>query len=122
VELPRNSLVVAFFHGEDLTIPGGDDRAEPGDDALILGTTDVIDDAELVVTTNKKVLGSVVLAGGGDTGRAVAKALEPLKLRVKIIERDRDDVYAILILIVELDKKREFFNTGNTPGSPKVNQ
>lgn len=90
VELPRNSLIVAFFHGEDLTIPGGDDRAEPGDDALLLGTTNVIDDAELAVTTNKKVLGSVVLAGGGDTGRAVAKALQPLKLRVKLIERDRE--------------------------------
>lgn len=90
VDLPRNSLIVAFFHGDELTIPGGDDRAEPGDDALLLGTADVIDDAELAVTTNKKVLGSVVLAGGGDTGRAVAKALEPLKLRVKLIERDRE--------------------------------
>jgi trk system potassium uptake protein TrkA len=90
VQLPRNSLIVAFFHGEELTIPGGDDRAEPGDDALLLGTADVIDDAELAVTTNKKVLGSVVLAGGGDTGSAVAKALQPLKLRVKIIERDRE--------------------------------
>ena len=90
VDLPRNSLIVAFFHGDDLTIPGGDDRAEPGDDALLLGTANVIDDAELAVTTNKKVLGSVVLAGGGDTGRAVAKALEPLKLRVKLIERDRE--------------------------------
>ena len=90
VDLPRNALIVAFFHGEDLTIPGGDDRAEPGDDALLLGTADVIDAAELAVTTNKKVLGSVVLAGGGDTGRAVAKALEPLKLRVKLIERDRE--------------------------------
>jgi trk system potassium uptake protein TrkA len=90
VQLPRNSLIVAFFHGEELTIPGGDDRAEPGDDALLLGTADVIDDAELAVTTNKKVLGSVVLAGGGDTRSAVAKALQPLKLRVKIIERDRE--------------------------------
>ena len=90
VDLPRNSLVVAFFHGDELTIPGGDDRARAGDDALILGTADVIDQAELVVTTNRKVLGSVVLAGGGDTGRAVAKALEPLKLQVKLIERDRE--------------------------------
>jgi len=88
VQLPRNSLIVAFFHGDELTIPGGDDQAEPGDDALLLGTADIIDQAELAVTTNKKVLGSVVIAGGGDTGEAVAKALEPLKLRVKIIERD----------------------------------
>lgn len=90
VDLPRNSLIVAFFHGDELTIPAGDDRAEPGDDALLLGTTDVIDQAELTVTTNRKVLGSVVIVGGGDSGRAVAKALEPLKLRVRIIERDRD--------------------------------
>ncbi len=89
VKLPRNSLIVAFFHGDQLTIPGGDDRAEAGDDALLLGTTDVIDQAELAVTTNKKVFGSVVIVGGGDTGKAVAKALEPLELRVRIIERER---------------------------------
>jgi len=89
VKLPVNALVVAFFHGDRLTIPGGDDRAEVGDDALLLGTTEVIEKAELAVTTNRKVFGSVVIAGGGDTGRAVAKALLPLDLRVKIIERDR---------------------------------
>lgn len=89
VTLPRNSLVVAFYRGKDLIIPGGDDRAQPGDDALILGTADCIEQAELSVTRHRKVLGDVVVAGGGGTGRAVARSLQPLGLRVKVIERDR---------------------------------
>lgn len=87
--MPKNSLIVAFYRGDHLIIPGGDDRAEPGDDALLLGTTDCIEQAELSVTSHRKVIGSVVLVGGGRTGRAVARALEPLKVHTKMIERDR---------------------------------
>jgi trk system potassium uptake protein len=89
VSLPRNSLVAAFYRGDDLIIPGGDDQAMEGDDALILGTTDVIEKAELTISNHRKVIGTVVIAGGGETGRSVAKALAPLHIPVKIIEIDK---------------------------------
>ncbi len=63
VLLPRNSLVAAFYRGDDLIIPGGDDQAQEGDDALILGTSDVIEQAELAVSNHRKVIGKVVIAG-----------------------------------------------------------
>lgn len=89
VELPRHSLVVAFFRGEDLIIPSGDDRAEPGDEALLLGRTEVIGRVERMVTREREELGTVVIAGGGETCVAVARALQGLDVRVKIIESER---------------------------------
>jgi trk system potassium uptake protein TrkA len=89
VPLPDDTLVVAYFHGEELIIPGGDDRAEPGDSALLLGTTDAIGRAERMLSSGQQDLGTVVLAGGGSTGTTVAQALEQHHIQVKILERDR---------------------------------
>ena len=91
VEMPANSLVVAYFRGDDLIIPAGADRARAGDEALILGTTEVIAAAERMASSSPEVSGTVVIAGGGGgTGRAVASALGRLEhLQVKLIERDR---------------------------------
>ena len=91
VEMPANSLVVAYFRGDDLIIPAGDDRARAGDQALILGTTEVIGEAERMASTSPEVSGTVVVAGaGGATGGAVAAALSRLEhVQVKLLERDR---------------------------------
>jgi trk system potassium uptake protein TrkA len=89
VEMPKDSLVVAYFRGQTLTVPSGDDRAEPGDDALILGKTAVIREAERMVSSSREVVGTVVIAGGGRTGRTVAQALSTFDAQVKIIERER---------------------------------
>jgi trk system potassium uptake protein TrkA len=89
VEMPKDSLVVAYLRGQDLTVPSGDDKAEPGDDALILGKAAVIREAERMVSSSREVVGTVVIAGGGRTGRTVAQALSAFDAQVKIIERDR---------------------------------
>ena len=89
LSMPTNTLVVAFFHGEELIIPSGDDRAEAGDEALILGTTDAIGLAEKMVSHGREVIGPVVIAGGGRTGHTVTRALSRVGAKVKVIERDR---------------------------------
>lgn len=89
IDLPDGSLIAAFFRGDEAIIPSGEDKAEPGDDALILGKADVIGTSERAVTDCPVKLGSVVIAGGGLTGRAVARALETLDVSVKMIEIDR---------------------------------
>lgn len=90
VDLPEDTLVVAFFRGDELIIPGGEDRALPDDDALILGRTEVISRFERMVTDRPERLGTVVIAGGGATGATVARALEGFDVEVKIIERSRE--------------------------------
>ncbi len=90
VDLPADSLIVGFFHnGDAMTIPSGDDMAKPGDQALLLGTTEVVGKAERLLSNSEHELGTVVIAGGGSTARTVAKALEPFQVEVKLIERDR---------------------------------
>ena len=90
IDLPECSLVVAYFRGDELIIPSGDDRAEPGDGALILGKTENIRSFERAVTHRSEELGQVVIVGAGRTGRSVARALVGLDVQVKFIERDRD--------------------------------
>ena len=90
IELPADTLVVAYYRGDELIIPGGGDKAEPGDDALLLGTSAAIAAAGRLATGGQESeIGTVVIAGGGSTGGTVAKALEPLGVEVKILEHDR---------------------------------
>ena len=89
VPLPSDCLVVAFFRGDELIIPGGDDQAQGGDDALILGRSGGIAKVEQMVKTRVQLPDTVVIAGGGRTGSTVAESLAPFPIRVKIIERDR---------------------------------
>jgi len=90
IELPPACLVVAFYRGDELIIPSGDDQGEPGDEALIVGETAVISRFERMVSEETEDLGTVVIAGGGPVAQLVARALEQVSCRVKIIERNRE--------------------------------
>ena len=89
VALPRGSLVLAFMAGDRLRVPTGQDRANPGDDALVLATSDVIDEVERRVSGHAQGLGQVVIAGGGSTAEAVAASFARQVRSIKIIERER---------------------------------
>lgn len=89
LDLPDDSLVVAYFHGEELTVPGGSDRAAPGGHALVLGRTEIIDRVEAFANPKSQRPGRVVIAGGGITGMTLAKALAGKISRLKIIEWSR---------------------------------
>ncbi len=92
VALPPGCLVVAYFRGEELIIPSGDDMAQANDDALILGSTEVIGSVERLICSRPEERRTVVIAGGGTTGRTVAETLlrhRGLVERIKMIERDR---------------------------------
>lgn len=90
IKLPRQSLVVAYMGTEGLRIPSGEDVARVGDDALILGLTEVIDEVERQVTgAPPGSLGTVVVAGGGPTARTIVGALGKLGAEVKLVDDDR---------------------------------
>jgi trk system potassium uptake protein TrkA len=89
VDLPHGSLVVAFITDNELRVPSGGDRAEPGDDAIIVGTPDVIDEVEHRVSGHARPVGRVVIAGGGSTAHAVADGLKRKVKTIKIIESNR---------------------------------
>ncbi|MDX1645239.1 MAG: NAD-binding protein, partial [Thermoanaerobaculia bacterium] len=89
VDIPKGSLIAAIFRGEEAIIPSGEDRAEPGDDVLILGRADVISTTERLVSRAREEIGRVVIAGGGATAMSIAGILESLEVDVKIIEIER---------------------------------
>ncbi|MCP4662033.1 MAG: Trk system potassium transporter TrkA [bacterium] len=103
IEMPPGSLVVAFFHGEELIVPSGADKARPGDDALILCKTKVIDRVERMVSSRPRTIGTVVIAGGGATGQTVAQALAGQADTVRIIERDRRRAEELAIQFPDLE-------------------
>ncbi len=87
--LPQDCLVLAFISGEGVSVPTGKDRAQVGDDALVIGTPRAIDEVERRVSGRSRRLGLVVVAGGGATAEAVVSEIESHAKRVKIIESDR---------------------------------
>lgn len=89
VDLPRGSLVLGFISNGDLTVPTGNDHAQPGDDALILSTSAIIDEVERRVSLTSRRLGQVVIAGGGATAEVVAVGLEQSVKNIRIIELNR---------------------------------
>jgi len=87
--LPKGSLVLAFISGKRLQVPSGNDQAQSGDDALILGTSAVIDEVERRLSGHARKVGQVVIAGGGATAQAVAAGLAQQVRTIRIIEKDR---------------------------------
>jgi trk system potassium uptake protein TrkA len=88
-KLPEDCLVLAFISNGRLTVPTGSDRAQIGDDALVIGTPEAIYEVERRVSRHARRLGLVVVAGGGATAQAVVAGLEGQGRRLKIIEADR---------------------------------
>ncbi len=103
VKFPADTLVVAFFRGKELIIPSGMDKAEAGDDALILGTPASIAQAERLISSGREAIGQVVLAGGGATAQTVAERLRLLNAKVKFIERDRERAQELSVLFPECE-------------------
>ena len=95
VSLPSGSLVLAFVRNGALRVPRGEDRAEPGDEALVLGTSQVIDEVERRVSGHSRRLGLVVMAGGGRTAQTVAAGLARQTRTLKIIESNRERAEAL---------------------------
>lgn len=84
--LPKGCLVLAYITEGALRVPTGNDRAEPGDQAIILGASSVIDEVERRVSGHARKLGQVVIAGGGRTAVPVAEGLVHQTRTIKIIE------------------------------------
>lgn len=86
------AVVVGVRRDERLFTPEPEDQLYEGDEIYISAATpDVPRTMEIFGKTNRKSE-RVVIVGGGNVGLSVASALEraPEKVRVKLIERDRD--------------------------------
>jgi trk system potassium uptake protein TrkA len=87
--LPRDCLVLAFISGGRVTVPTGSDRAQAGDEALVIGTRDALVEFERRVSRQSRRVGLVFIAGGGETAQAVIAGLEGQAARIKVLEANR---------------------------------
>ncbi len=86
------AVVVAVRREGRLFVPSSSDETYAGDQIYVCAaTTDVLRTMDIFGKTSKPTE-RVIIIGGGNVGLAVAKALEklPEKIRVRLIERDRD--------------------------------
>jgi len=88
-ELPKDCLVLAFIANGRVTVPTGRDRANVGDDVLVIGTPAAIDAVERRISHRSRRLGLVVIGGAGATAQSVIEELEGQVARIKVIEQDR---------------------------------
>ena len=86
---PKDSLIALIFRGQEVIIPHGAQRLEPGDHIYICTTRECLDDVFAFMGIQKrKAIQRATIVGGRQIGIWVAEELERMGVSVKLIERD----------------------------------
>lgn len=86
----KGILIGCVRRGEDIAIPSGDFVLQQGDTVHVLGAPKEIHGFFKAMAIYKKAVRSVMILGGGHTGRYLAAQLLDMGLRVKIVEADAE--------------------------------
>jgi trk system potassium uptake protein len=86
------STVVGVLRGEDVFVPHSEDMLRAGDVAYVVTTSDQVKRTLSLFGHEEPEAKRIIIAGGGNIGVYVAKALEQRQTnsRVKIIEQDHE--------------------------------
>jgi trk system potassium uptake protein len=80
--------VAAILRQGALLIPSGADAMQPGDEVLVIGRADGMDELDRVFGRGRRrVARRIMLIGGGEIGFTVAKSFEGKGVEVTLIER-----------------------------------
>lgn len=89
INFSRSALIVAILRKGNLIIPRGADRLEPGDVVFVVARIEDMFEVEKTLGKKRTKIDSVMILGGGRIGYYLARFLEAKKIKVKIIEKDR---------------------------------
>jgi len=81
-------LVGAIVRGEQVIIPRGEDTLRANDLAYVVVRTDELRSVFDLLSIKDEELRRVIIVGAGQTGSALATALDQTKINVKIIDKD----------------------------------
>ena len=95
-----DARVAAIFRGDSPIIPEGDTVVEAGDEIFFLAATENIRGVMRELRRMDKAIRRVMIGGGGNIGRRLAKAIEG-RYQVKVIEYNKANAER---LAVELNK------------------
>lgn len=85
-----DTLMVGLTRNGQLFIPNGDTEIYEGDKLIFMGTVHSLNILAGTFFHEKEIVKSVAIIGGGTVGRMLAKALEALKIKIKIIEQNHE--------------------------------
>ena len=83
-------LIGAVTRNEHLIIPNGDFRIESGDSIFIIGKTADVYSFYKMMSPNPTKVKNVMIVGGGKIAYYLARLLEQMHLKVKLIEKDEE--------------------------------
>lgn len=84
----KDTLMVGLTREGQLFIPNGETEIQEGDKLIFMGTSHSLDILAGTFFHEKEIVKSVAIIGGGTVGRILARTLETLKIKTKIIEKD----------------------------------
>ena len=93
--LEEKLLVGAIVRGNQVVIPRGKDTILAGDLVYVVVRNDELNQVLRLFDINQETLRRVIIVGAGQTGTALATALDHGKLHVKIIDNDTEKCTAL---------------------------
>jgi len=83
-----NLLVGAIVRGHKIVIPSGRDTIHPHDLVYFVMKKTELEDSLAQFDMANRPMKNIIIVGAGETGMAIAKALDERRLNVKIIDQD----------------------------------
>lgn len=87
-EFPKDTLIVGITRENELFIPNGETVLHEDDKVIFMGLSHSLDILAGKFFHEKEFVKTVTIIGGGNVGLKLAKGLETLKLKLKIVEKD----------------------------------
>ena len=89
-EFPKDTLIVGITRDGKLFIPSGETTLKQDDKVIFMGLSASLNILAGKFFHEKEFVKSVTIIGGGNVGLKLARSLDSLKIKIKIIERDED--------------------------------
>ena len=89
-EFPKDTLIVGITREGELFIPNGETTLLEGDKVIFMGLSNSLNILAGKFFHEKEFVKYVTIIGGGSVGLKLAKTLESLNLKLKIIEKDEE--------------------------------
>ncbi len=90
LNLPGSCIVSALFRESELIIPRGDDVIRASDHMVIMGKSKSMVEIPALFGEIGRKQSRIMIIGGGVVGFYLAKLLEHTRLKIKLIEHDRE--------------------------------
>ena len=87
---PKDTLIVGITRDENLFIPSGETVLYKDDKVIFMGLANSLDILAGKFFHKKNFVKNITIIGGGNVGLKLAKSLEGMKFKTKVIERDSE--------------------------------